>query len=519
MMAKKTLKLGLVIVPAFILLGLVNMLVTTSARSAAPTVRYVALSGSDSSNDCTLPASPCATIQHGVDVADPGDELHVAGGTYAPGGTVANIGKAIRIIGAYDPAFTQPDPDIYQTVLDASFGGPVVNIQNADDVFLQHLQLVHGDGSGGCLSSTVGGCGGGVRASGTDVHIMQCVIHDNLGSTDKGGMGGGVYGSATGHIFEIMESQIFSNTAASQSISPTQYGYGGGIYIEGGTAAINLSDIRDNIGSANHGGSGGIHLSTVSSAEVMSNTIAGNRSNDNANWWSGGGGLMIGYNASNVLVSGNLIEHNWGAAGGGLGGGIYIWGSDAELRRNVIRNNISGPSSGDGGGVYILSDRLVKLSNNLIAYNTSPGSGGGVFASHGAAPGAQVEMVNNTLLANGSTGVVADRNATITMTNNIIAFHTGPGVSESAPANIHFTADYNLLWNNSDPVTGSHAIQADPLLYADGTLRAGSPAKDQGMTIPWLTVDLEGNPREPGVYDIGAFEGTWWELYLPTLAR
>lgn len=37
-----------------------------------------------------------------------------------------------------------------------------------------------------------------------------------------------------------------------------------------------------------------------------------------------------------------------------------------------------------------------------------------------------------------------------------------------------------------------------------------------GLDVPWLTVELGGNPRpQDGGYDIGAFEGMRWEVYLP----
>ena len=49
-------------------------------------IRYVAANGSDDGNNCGMAASPCATIQHALDVAASGDEIWVAGGTYARAG-------------------------------------------------------------------------------------------------------------------------------------------------------------------------------------------------------------------------------------------------------------------------------------------------------------------------------------------------------------------------------------------------------------------------------------------------
>ena len=73
----------------------------------------------------------------------------------------------------------------------------------------------------------------------------------------------------------------------------------------------------------------------------------------------------------------------------------------------------------------------------------------------------------------------------------------------------------------SDPITGSNAILSDPRLAPNYHLRTGSPAIDQGLTVPWLTSDLDGNPRTPGAYDIGAFEGeeVWYDIYLPLVVK
>jgi hypothetical protein len=125
--------------------------------------RYVATTGSDAANSCTNAAAPCATIQHAVDVANSGDVIRVAGGTYRRAGTVAAVTKTLAIEGGYSDDFSAHDPETYLTVLDAQRQGSVVSATNVSDLWLHHLILRGGDGTGNCLN----GCGGGIYARNT----------------------------------------------------------------------------------------------------------------------------------------------------------------------------------------------------------------------------------------------------------------------------------------------------------------------------------------------------------------
>jgi len=228
------------------------------------------------------------------------------------------------------------------------------------------------------------------------------------------------------------------------------------------------------------------------------------------------------YNSSAVYVAGNRIEDNWTnpTGGTGFGAGVLVWYSDAHLARNTIISNSMGITAIPfGKGVYIESTTPVTLSNNLIARNAADVYGGAVYVGRYISPASQALLVNNTIADNGGSGVVAQWYAVVTMTNNLIVTHT-VGLTNTHTASSTVFADTNLFWNTSDPITGTNAILQAPLLTADYHLGSGSPAIDAGLTIPWLTVDLEGNPRPQGSgYDIGAFEEVEGKVYLPLILK
>jgi hypothetical protein len=461
-----------------------------------------------------------------VNVVITGNEINIAGGTYygPAGGTVAVIaGKELVIRGGYDSSCTIHDPGLYETVLDAQWGGSVISITNAGDVLLHHLTLTGGDGTGNC--GTVG-CGGGIYATGTTLRVADSVITNNVGSTAGGSKadGGGVYVDGSGHSVEIWGTRIVSNVANTDP-SATYYSYGGGIFIRYGDVSLRDNEVLSNVGStAGTGGyGGGIFLYDVAPAEVLTNTLRGNEASRGSSAGSGSGGGLSLF-AGNVYIAGNRIENNWTNPDfAGYGGGVCVWNGNAHLSRNTIISNASVPEGGGfmapGGGVYVDSSEPVTLTANLIVSNTaSGGGGGGVYAASYSSPATPVLLINNTIADNGNSGIVVWQYADLTLINNIVAGHA-VGIDNTSPASSTVSADTNLFWNSSDPITGTNAILQDPLLAADYHLSNDSPALDAGLTIPWLTVDLDGTSRpQRNAYDLGAFEEPWF-VYLPLVLR
>jgi hypothetical protein len=282
-----------------------------------------------------------------------------------------------------------------------------------------------------------------------------------------------------------------------------------------------LSNVGSTAGTGGYGG--GIFLYDVAPAEVLTNTLRGNEASRGSSAGSGSGGGLSLF-AGNVYIAGNRIENNWTNPDfAGYGGGVCVWNGNAHLSRNTIISNASVPEGGGfmapGGGVYVDSSEPVTLTANLIVSNTaSGGGGGGVYAASYSSPATPVLLINNTIADNGNSGIVVWQYADLTLINNIVAGHA-VGIDNTSPASSTVSADTNLFWNSSDPITGTNAILQDPLLAADYHLSNDSPALDAGLTIPWLTVDLDGTSRpQRNAYDLGAFEEPWF-VYLPLVLR
>lgn len=94
----------------------------SSATAADAATRYVATSGSDAANDCLVQVVPCATIQHAIDEATPGDTVEVAAGTYAENLTVA---KAIALRGPNAGIDPNTGPRVPEATID---GGSLISI-------------------------------------------------------------------------------------------------------------------------------------------------------------------------------------------------------------------------------------------------------------------------------------------------------------------------------------------------------------------------------------------------------
>ena len=364
------------------------------------------------------------TIQMAVDDAVDGDIIQVAGGVYTGVSQVSGltqtvyINKPLTIIGGYNQDFTEHNPELYPTTVDAQGQGRVfyvIGVTNTQAVTLENLNITGGDASQlmdmysyrsgggvyvisaslvlsdsavyGNIASRTGisfttGYGGGIYASSADLHILASKIYSNTANADPDGhcAGGGLYVGDDSTV-EMLWSDVYGNAAGLGAGGGSAYG--GGVYIDSGISVIHASNIRQNIASQNANGYGGGMYLFVSQASLDNNIIEENIA-------SAAGAMYYGYGGGIYLSAGGVANHTKAAQGSG----VEIWGN--SIRSNTAANGLS--ATGYGGGIFVYQGSPL-LERNQIVYNTasrySGGYGGGLHIEYAAA-----QIIGNNIVGN-----------------------------------------------------------------------------------------------------------------------
>ena len=308
-------------------LGVKTITVTASNRQNAVTnsmtitigALYVAMTGSDIGNSCSNSALPCATVQHAVDVAVPGDDIRVAAGIYTGVSARAGItqmvylSKTVAIRGGYTTTnWLTSYPHTQTTTLDAQAKGRVFYIANTVQPTIEGLRITGGNAAG--LGGQWGDGGGGIYVTPfARPTVRQCVITNNTAQ-----MGGGVFLAQSYATFD-------GNTVMSNSA----------MWNGGGLLALFSSgdQLKSNL--------------------IMSNTAMY------------GGGVYLysaGYPQLKAFLTNNIIADNRGSANGS---GLYINGGDHRLLHTTVAHN----TGGDGSGIYA-TGASIALTNTIVASHT-----------------------------------------------------------------------------------------------------------------------------------------------------
>lgn len=183
-------------------------------------------------------------------------------------------------------------------------------------------------------------------------------------------------------------------------------------------------------------------------------------------------------------ISGFLCQrcHFFNAGAGGAGVRITSNGTKVNLTFDApeVRNN-------SGTGLDLGASTGTAIQNMLSHSN----GGKGLWIRTGASG---TRVYNSTVYGNTGVGLQCDAGATSTQVRNTIMYGNTGG---------------NLV-NTCGAATSSN-LEVNPLFVAPPTnlhLADGSPGIDAGEAIPSILTDYEGNPRQQGQQDIGAYERT-----------
>jgi len=278
--------------------------------------RYVAVSGSDDHNNCTMREGqiPCRTVQHAVDQAVHGDTVKVAGGDYVDvlgAGQVVRVSESITLTGGYaTDDWDNSDPVARPTKLDAEGqpGRGVVLVDAGITPTIEGFHLLRGyvadDGAGLYIA----------EGSTPTVRLNRIYSNTAVGADRKGG---GVYFG--GGDLTLERNAIYGNRAA----------YGAGLYLNSGEAQIWSNLIYRN--EADYYG-GGLY-SFDGFPLIWHNTFYSNTAND-------GGGIYAA--AGTPVVSNTIVVNNAGHGvrkGGSAGYDLAyndVWGNTPRNYYGVL---------------------------------------------------------------------------------------------------------------------------------------------------------------------------------------
>ena len=316
--------------------------------------------------------------------------------------------------------------------------------------------------------------GGGVYIRGTAT-LTDCTVTGNTGR-----FGGGIsnYGIVTLDDLAVTYNAATNNSAGAGVLNRgtatisggtisgnSASGSGGGVYNASGTG-VSLSIANCAI-SGNSAFSGGGVFDNISGVEMLGGcTVSDNSAR------SGGGVDIFGPSTlTNCTISGNSAVNNSGGVVNVAGGlGIFTANGIATLVDCTVSGNYAANS---GGGLYVGDSGTAKLTDTIVASNTSTA----------AAP--------SDLSTTGS--------GDVTGSYNLIGTGGSAGLSNGVDGNIVLSslADLGLapLANNGGPT------QTIALL-------PGSPALASGTDVTGVTTDQRGEPRPAFAPDIGAFQTT-----------
>ncbi len=477
--------------------------------------------------------SPGATSVLACTAANVGGGVFIAGGTFNL--TSGYIG------GASDNAYANKAPlggGVYMAAGTMTIGanGYVSRNQatSATATTVTNGGGVHMDGgtlnmNGGAIqyntatntgSTTVGSNGGGVYVGGGAFNMNAGVIRGNSVRTNGGGVyvvgtatfkmtGGTIGGSGAGNTANRGAGLfLISTTAATFSGGTISYNtatsWGGGIYAYTGST-LNMSGTAIvAYNTAVYGGGICAASSTATAAAVKVN-ISGGQIYANKNVTTttsvGGAGIFV-YHNSTVTMSGGTIGGpnasyaNTSSSGAGVeissNGTFTMNGANAAIKYNS--------STGTGGGVFLWTGTF-NFSAGTITNNSAVNGGGvayhsGTFNMTGGTIGGSAAAANTALRDGGG---VYMSSGTFTPTGGAISYNKAAtsgvnGGGAVAVAGGTFTLNNNdvIITNNSASYGGGVYVSGGKFVMSDGAITSNSATHGGAVAVRAGSFEMSG---------------------------
>lgn len=431
------------------------------------------------------PAKPYRTIQEAIDAARNGETIAVAQGRY-DNGNIDLRGKGLVLLGGFTGGAKGGAAGDFKTRDPAKTPSIVVGKRETSDYKKDPAAVfMYADTAGGTID----------------------------GFTITGGRHG-IFTRYSGSTEPLI---ISNNTIEDNGIeTPNQDEYGGGIHTE-----YKKVIVRGNLVRGNKSGRGaGMAIAGSSGDAVIEKNIV----EKNLCKGDHGGGIWVSQPA---VVRGNIVRGNEVQATvinwmGGVGGGIIVVDTKAELTQNLVTDNYAKKC---GGGVFIDDGAIVTMKNELIVGNRpahKDGMGGsGIYVDGGGVKTTTLRIDFSTIAENApggpgqGNGIYATERAEVTVTNSIFWRNGSTDDFIVADTNSAFVAASYSIWTGKNPGlrAGEGQLTKDPLFASpkslDFHLRPGSPAIDAAdPAAPFAEEPAPNGSRANLGYDGGTKEAT-----------
>lgn len=352
-------------------------------------------------NTINVPADQ-PTIQAAINVANNGDTVRVAPGTYAE--NINFSGKAITVTSSSGAA---------QTIIDGGGTGPVVIFNHTEGLnsVLNGFTIQNGS----TLNTTF-------RGAGISINSASPTVTNNVIQNNEGCSGGGM-------AVEFSSALIQGNTISNNNDFACSGGDGAGIYIGGAGSAQIIGNVIANNAATSAGNGGGIALFAAGTPKISNNIITGNTTAGLSPSTQGGGIWIV--NQSDALIVQNIIYNNTA----GQGSGVYFLVPSGDRGPILINNTIAGSGTSSGSAVYAGGfDNQVQFFNNLLIGSVGQNAVN-CDTTYQAQPPA---FSNNDAFSSGATGFAGSCSSVVGQNGNITVdplfanagtgdFHLQPG--------------------------------------------------------------------------------------------